>query len=119
MHEKGYDHARGCGRAIARARDQAGLSQAQVAKILECHRPTISQIESGQRVVRPDEIVRLAKIYGVKEAWIIKGDSLMTDPDDPRVELAARQLAKLRKSDLDAILQLIRVMRSNQEDHRD
>jgi transcriptional regulator with XRE-family HTH domain len=106
------------GERLRWARDQAGLSQAQVAKMLNCHRPTISQIEAGQRVVRPDEIVRLAKIYGVKEAWIIKGDSLMTNPDDPRIELAARQLAKLRRSDLDAILRLIRVMRSSQEDDR-
>ena len=106
------------GERLRWARDQAGLSQAQVANMLNCHRPTISQIEAGQRVVRPDEIVRLAKIYGVKEAWIIKGDSLMTNPDDPRIELAARQLAKLRRSDLDAILRLIRVMRSSQEDDR-
>jgi transcriptional regulator with XRE-family HTH domain len=107
------------GERLRWARDQAGLSQAQVAKMLNCHRPTISQIEAGQRVVRPDEIARLAKIYAVKEAWIIKGDSLLTDPEDPRIELAARQLAKLRKSDLDALLRLIRVMRSNQEDDRD
>jgi transcriptional regulator with XRE-family HTH domain len=107
------------GERLRWAREQSGLSQAQVAKMLAYHRPTISQIEAGQRVVRPDEIARLAEIYGVKEAWVVSGDSLKIDTDDPRVELAARQLAKLRPEDLDAILKLIRVMRPTQGESRD
>lgn len=103
------------GERLRWAREQSGLSQSQVAKMLDYHRPTISQIEAGQRVVRPDEIVRLAKIYVVKEAWIVKGDSGL-GADDPRVELAARELSKLRRDDLDAILRLIKVMREKQGD---
>lgn len=104
------------GERLRWAREQAGLTQAQVAKILDCHRPTISQIEAGQRVVRPDEIARFAKMYSVKEAWIIHGDSAFGDQADARIELAARELAKLRKDDLDAILRVIKVMRSKRED---
>ncbi|HHK41729.1 MAG TPA: XRE family transcriptional regulator [Planctomycetaceae bacterium] len=96
------------------AREQAGLSQGQVARMLEYHRPTISQIEAGKRVVRPDEIERFAEIYGVKETWILRGESALAEEDDPRIELAARALAKLSKEDLDAILKLIKIMR-NQE----
>src|SRR5690349_12017673 len=86
------------GERLRWAREQSGLSQGQVAKMLEYHRPTISQIEAGQRVVRPDEIARLAQIYGVKESWIIKGDSVLGETNDPRIELAARALAKLSKA---------------------
>jgi transcriptional regulator with XRE-family HTH domain len=100
------------GQRLRWAREQSGLSQGQVAKMIDCHRPTISQIEAGQRVVRADEVARFAEIYGVKEDWIIKGDAALPDESDPRVEVAARELRKLRKDDLDAILKIIRTMRS-------
>src|SRR6185295_17628924 len=92
------------------AREQAGLTQAQIARMLKYHRPTISQIEAGQRVVRPDEIARFASLYGVQEVWIIHGDTGMAGTQDARVEIAARELAKLSKEDLDAILKVIKVM---------
>jgi transcriptional regulator with XRE-family HTH domain len=104
------------GERLRWAREQSGLTQSQVAKMFDYHRPTISQIEAGQRVVRPDEIVRFAKVYCVKEAWIIHGDSVLREEQDGRIELAARELAKLRKPDLDAILRIIKVMRSTREE---
>jgi len=87
--------------------------------MLGYHRPTISQIEGGQRNIRPDEVARLAEIYEVKEEWIIKGDSALDDDTDPRIEVAARQLKKLRKEDLEKILRLIKVMRSKRETDRE
>ena len=63
-------------------------TQTQVARLLDYHRPTISQIEAGQRVVRPDEIVRFASLYGVQEAWIIHGDTGIAAHEDARVEIA-------------------------------
>jgi transcriptional regulator with XRE-family HTH domain len=101
------------GERLRWAREQAGLTQAQIARMLKYHRPTISQIEAGQRVVRPDEIARFASLYSVQEGWIIHGDTAIAANQDVRVEIAARELAKLRKEDLDAILKVIRVMRSN------
>ena len=62
------------GERLRWAREQAGLTQTQIARLLNYHRPTISQIEAGQRVVRPDEIARFASLYGVEETWIIHGD---------------------------------------------
>lgn len=101
------------GERLRWAREQAGLTQIQIAHMLNYHRPTISQIEAGQRVVRPDEIARFASLYGVQETWIIHGDSSLTTTQDARVEIAARELAKLRKEDLDTILKVIKVMRSS------
>lgn len=100
------------GERLRWAREQSGLTQTQIARMLNYHRPTISQIEAGQRVVRPDEIARFASLYGVQEAWIIHGDTGIA-AKDARVEIAARELAKLRKEDLEAILKVIKVMRSN------
>jgi transcriptional regulator with XRE-family HTH domain len=99
------------GQRLRWAREQSGLSQGQVARLLDYHRPTISQIEAGERVVRPEELTRFAEIYGVSEAWIIKGD-LAVEESDPRIEIAARELRKLKKGDLDEILKILKTMRS-------
>ncbi|MBI1247130.1 helix-turn-helix domain-containing protein [bacterium] len=100
------------GQRLRLAREQAGLSQGQVAQMLDYHRPTISQIEAGKRIVRPDEIERFSEIYAVKESWILRGDSSVEKEADPRIEIAARELAKLKQEDLDSILKLIKIMRT-------
>jgi transcriptional regulator with XRE-family HTH domain len=96
------------------AREQAGLSQGQVAKKLSVHRPTISQIEAGERNVRIEEIQQFAELYGVDENWLMKGDDVLTGQRDPRIELAARELSKLKREDLDSILRLIQVLRNDE-----
>jgi transcriptional regulator with XRE-family HTH domain len=94
------------------AREQAGLSQGQVARILDWNRPTISEIEAGRRRVAAEELSRFAEIYGVTIAWLTKSDP--TAPD-PAVELAARELAKLKPEDFDHVLQLLRTLRKKEE----
>ncbi|MDB5318503.1 MAG: helix-turn-helix family protein [Phycisphaerales bacterium] len=95
------------------AREQAGLSQGQVAQRMAMHRPTISQIEAGERNVRIDEIDRLAELYGVSRDWLVDGDKVLPGERDPRIQMAARELGKLKGADLDAILRLIQVLRDN------
>lgn len=95
------------------AREQAGLSQGQVALRMGMHRPTVSQIEAGERNVRADEIGRFAELYGVNQDWLIRGDSSLQGEHDPRIQLAARELSKLKQEDLDSILRLIQVLRDN------
>ncbi len=90
------------------ARENAGLSQGQVAKMLGLNRPSISEAEAGRRKVSTKELVELARIYDVDIAWLAGSE---TKEDDPRIELAARELAKLRSEDLDRLLQLLSSMR--------
>jgi transcriptional regulator with XRE-family HTH domain len=98
------------------AREQAGLSQGQVAQRLSVHRPTISQIEAGDRNVRIEEVQQFATLYGVDENWLMKGDEVLKGERDPRIQLAARELSKLKRTDLDSILRLIQVLRSDGRD---
>lgn len=93
---------------LRQARDQAGLSQAQVAKELGLHRPAVSEIEAGRRRVSAEELSQLAELYGVSLSWLTQSG---TDTTDPAVELAARGLAKLKKEDLDRVLELLRSLR--------
>lgn len=95
------------------AREQAGLTQGQVAQKMGVHRPTISQIEAGERNVRIEELDQLAEFYGVSRDWLVNGDKVLHGEGDPRIQLAARELGKLKGADLDAILRLIQVLRDN------
>ena len=92
------------------ARDQAGLSQGQVARMLSMHRPTISEIEAGRRRVTAEELATFARIYEVSVAWLSGADAEDDEIND-RVRLAARELAKVKPADLDKILNLLATMR--------
>lgn len=100
------------------AREMAGLSQGQVAKLLGLHRPSVSEIEAGRRKVSADEITRLAEIYGVSLSWLAraKGEDSEADPHDDRIELAARELAKLEPQDLKRLMGLLRAIRTEKDE---
>lgn len=89
------------------AREQAGLSQGQIARIMQYHRPTISEIEAGRRKVTGSEISAFARHYGVGVTWLLNE----SQEEDPVVELAARELSKLKKADLDRFLRILRSMK--------
>ena len=98
---------------LRQARKLAGISQGQVAKMLGLHRPSISEMEAGNRKVSADEVARLGEIYDVSVAWLL-GDAPDTlDSTDPRLELAARELNKLKGDDLDRLLKLLAAIRSD------
>jgi transcriptional regulator with XRE-family HTH domain len=95
------------------AREQAGLSQGQVAKMLNLHRPSISEVEAGRRRVSAEELAQLAKIYGVDAAWLAGSDASETEADI-RVELAARELSKLTPADLKRLISLLSTLHTSQ-----
>jgi transcriptional regulator with XRE-family HTH domain len=96
---------------LALARRQAGLSQGQVAKMLKLHRPSISEMEAGRRNITGTEISQLADIYGVSADWLACTKTEDSDEMNDRVELAARELAKLRKGDLEKVLSLLSALK--------
>jgi transcriptional regulator with XRE-family HTH domain len=98
---------------LREARKLAGLSQGHVAKMLGLHRPSVSEIEAGNRRVSADELARLAGIYDVNVAWLLGETPDTLDAQDPRLELAARELTKLKPDDLDRLLKLLAAMRSD------
>jgi transcriptional regulator with XRE-family HTH domain len=101
---------------IRAARKMAGLSQGHVARILEMHRPSISEIEAGNRRVSADELSKLAEIFDVSVSWLV-GDAPDTlETNDPRLQLAARELSKLSPTDLDRLMKLLAAMRGNDSD---
>jgi transcriptional regulator with XRE-family HTH domain len=99
---------------LREAREAAGLSQGQVAKKLQLHRPTISEIEAGRRKVSVEELSQFANIYGVPVEWIVSGPK-GNDSADARMLVAARQLSKMSKADLDRLMRMLKMIR-RQED---
>jgi len=98
---------------LKEARKLAGLSQGNVAKMLGLHRPSVSEMEAGNRRVSADELARLAGIYDVSVAWLLGETPETLDAQDPRLELAARELTKFKPDDLDRLLKLLAAMRSD------
>jgi transcriptional regulator with XRE-family HTH domain len=96
---------------IREARRSAGLSQGQVAKLMNLHRPTISEIEAGNRRVSAEELSTFADIFDVTVAWLVGEASETVETDDPRIQLAARELMKLKPEDLERLMRLLASMR--------
>jgi transcriptional regulator with XRE-family HTH domain len=91
------------------ARENAGLSQGQVAKKLDLQRPSVSEMEAGRRRVSAEELSALAVLYHVDSGWLLGEASATIDTD--RVELAARELAKLKPGDLNRVMDLLKALR--------
>ncbi len=95
---------------LREARVAAGLSQGQVAKRLNVHRPTVTEIEAGRRKVSTDELRQFADLYGVSKDWLVDGaDS--SESSDARIVMAARELSKMSESDLDRLWKTLRMLR--------
>ena len=97
------------------AREHAGLSQGQVAKLFGYQRPTISEIEAGRRRVSAEELAKLCEIYDVSISWAATEQA---EVSNPMVELAARELAKLKKVDLDKVMNLLQTLRKSERKTR-
>ena len=101
---------------LREARKMAGISQGQVAKLLGMHRPTISEIEAGNRRVSAEELSKFAEMYDVTVSWLLAESADQLEVDDPRLQLAARELSKLKPDDLDRLLRLLASMRGSELD---
>lgn len=93
------------------ARESAGLSQGQVARLLGFHRPTITEIEAGRRRVTVPELVRFAEIYDVPVSWLAGEAVEAPDSRRDQLELAARELAKLKPEDFERLMKLLTSLR--------
>jgi len=95
---------------LSEARRLSGLSQLQVATILKVHRPAISEMEACKRKVTAEEIVTLAELYQVEPNWLLGEGEQTLNINDSRLQLAARELQKLKPDDLKRLLNLLAIL---------
>jgi transcriptional regulator with XRE-family HTH domain len=99
---------------LREARRLSGLSQGQVAKKLDMHRPTISEIEAGNRKVSADELSRFSALYDVGVAYLTGDAPDSLSLEDSRLQIAARELQKLPAESLDKLLQALAALRNDE-----
>ncbi|MBL8680196.1 MAG: helix-turn-helix transcriptional regulator [Myxococcales bacterium] len=97
---------------VRTARENAGLSQGQAAKHLGLPRPSITEVEQGRRKVSAAELAAMAALYGVSIGWLACEDDDVPDAAQDQIQLAAREIASLKKDDLQAVLSLVRSLRA-------
>jgi transcriptional regulator with XRE-family HTH domain len=95
------------------AREEAGLTQGQLAKLLDVSRPTVSEIEAGRRKVTAGELGKMADLFRVSTEWLLGRDDSAGMSQD--LLLAARHLEKLSADDLGRVLELLRKVKGNPE----
>lgn len=97
----------GLGERLRQAREPAGLSQAQVAKLMGLPRPAITEMEGETRKVSAGELKQLAKLYKVSLEWLT-GERT---EGDMKLKMAARKLAGLRDKDLELVIRILDSLR--------
>jgi len=80
---------------------------------LRTPRSTENHPRTSSPAISADELARLAEIYDVGVAWLLGEAPDTLDAQDPRLELAARELTKLKPDDLDRLLKLLAAMRND------
>ena len=101
---------------LREARKLAGLTQGQAAKKMQMHRPTVSEIEAGNRNVTATELSRFAEVYDVSLAWLSGDGADQLDPQDERLQLAFRELKKIKQADLDRLMRALAALRGPKEE---
>ncbi|MBT1159636.1 helix-turn-helix transcriptional regulator [Aminobacter anthyllidis] len=110
------DHRKAIAARLKEARRLSGLSQGQVAQQMNLHRPSVSEIEAGNRRVSAEELSHFAKIYDVSVAYLV-GDAPDTlAVNDPRLQLAARELQKLSPDSLNKLLKALAALRAGDDE---
>ena len=97
----------GIGDRLRTAREDAGLSQAQVAQMLGLPRPAISELEAETRRLSAGELKRLAEVYRVSANWILGTE----EAEQEELRLAGRQFERLTDADRQMVLRVMRSLR--------
>lgn len=96
------------------ARVQAGLSQSQVAKMLDVTHSTVSEMEAGRRQLSAEELAQLSKIYDVRMMWLACADE--DDVDDRRNQIASTiRTTHMSVSELSDLLDLLVTLRQDND----
>lgn len=96
------------GQRIKELRERSGITQERVSKMLGVSRPVISQIESGEKKIRTDELIKLANLFNLsvqnlldleKEPEVIlkKGKKLGVAKPSIRINVPQKNLEKFKE----------------------
>jgi transcriptional regulator with XRE-family HTH domain len=84
-------------------REYLGLSQDQVARVLDLPRAAVSAFETGRRKVSSVELARLAKLYGTTPDRLLGSEATV----DERTTALFRATKKLSDHDKEQVLRFV------------
>jgi transcriptional regulator with XRE-family HTH domain len=87
---------------VRRAREMAGLSLGQAARVLGCLRQTVADFEAGYSTPQPSHLQQMADVYRVSLAWL-RGD----DVKFPEATVRWLAQAPISDEDRDRLLELL------------
>ncbi|HIU93062.1 MAG TPA: helix-turn-helix transcriptional regulator [Candidatus Limenecus avicola] len=102
---------------ISLARERAGLTQNQLAKLLNIPRPSVAEIESGKRKVSAEELISMSDIFEVDINWLAGKGENKSDEQRDKIQLAARNLSGLKSEDIDKIVDLLNSLKPKGDSH--
>ena len=79
------------------------------------HRPAISEVEAGNRSVSGEELTAFASLYEVSVGWLAGEGADRLDLYDDRLQLAFRDLKKLKPEDLEKVLTALAAIRREEK----
>lgn len=93
---------------LAKARTYAGLSQSQVAKLMDMDSAsTISHYESGMRSLTVENLLRMCEIYDANLTWVMTG----VNPNfDPARFFEAAKKSQMAAKEFNSLMELLEVV---------
>ena len=91
------------GELLQQARKKSGMTQADAAKVIEAARTTIVAIEKGERRLKPNELIKLARAYGRAISDFVRS-SPVTEPFEVQFR-AAYQRNEQEEAQISPIIQ--------------
>lgn len=92
------------GTRLRKAREYIGLTQEDVAKLMNVSRVIITNIENGTRKVSAEELSKFSKIYGWTMENLLEGEK----EEENNVQMFARSFSELSDVDQEEIINLIK-----------
>ncbi|GFN36982.1 helix-turn-helix domain-containing protein [Tepidimicrobium xylanilyticum] len=74
------------GKRIKKLREEAGLSQIELSKVLNISNTTLSQYETGQRIPSDDIKIKIAEFFNTTVDYLL-GRTDQRDPDKPELPI--------------------------------
>lgn len=99
---------------LKEAREYLGLSQDEVARILDVPRTAVSLMEGGQRKVEAIELKRLAEVYQRPIGYFTGEQGAAAELVPEAVKHLARAAAKLSDRDREELLQFAQFLQTRQ-----
>lgn len=82
------------GARIAALRRQSGLSQAELAQLLQCSASAVGMYEQGRREPAADILVRLAEVFSVSTDYLLTGKATDAKEQHTAAELLLQGITR-------------------------